>query len=124
MTKAKAKPPSRAHVPTEASRRLVKELAALGCTHDYIGSRVGLCADALRNHYRAELDHGVQEANGTIARALFDKAKNGDTACMIFWLKTRARWREVARPDDEDETPPPTRVVVEVRDASRPRADS
>ena len=30
----------------------------------------------------------------TIAGTLFNQAKEGNTAAAIFWLKTRARWKE------------------------------
>ena len=42
----------------------------------------------------------VAEANATIAGSLFAKAKGGDTPAQIFWLKTRAHWREKTAPDD------------------------
>ena len=33
-------------------------------------------------------------ANAAIAGTLFSQAKKGNTAAAIFWLKTRARWKE------------------------------
>jgi hypothetical protein len=48
----------------------------------------------LRKHYREELDLGESKANAQVAGFLFNAAKNGNVTAQIFWLKTRARWRE------------------------------
>jgi hypothetical protein len=48
----------------------------------------------LRQHYREELDLGESKANAQVAGFLFSAAKNGNVTAQIFWLKTRARWRE------------------------------
>lgn len=39
---------------------------------------------------------GKARAIGAIAQSLIGKARGGDTACMIFFLKTQAGWRETA----------------------------
>ena len=39
---------------------------------------------------------GKARAIGVIAQSLIQKARAGDTACMIFYLKTQAGWRETA----------------------------
>jgi hypothetical protein len=48
----------------------------------------------LRKHYREELNLGETEANAQVAGFLFNAAKNGNVTAQIFWLKTRAKWRE------------------------------
>jgi len=48
----------------------------------------------LRKHYRDELDMGETKANAQVAGFLFTAARNGNVTAQIFWLKTRARWRE------------------------------
>lgn len=80
--------------PTEEQRRQVRMLAAFGNTQEQIASVLEISDRTLRKHLRKELDRGVTEANSQIAQALFKKAKEGDTAAQIFWLKTRAGWRE------------------------------
>jgi hypothetical protein len=87
------------HAPTEALRRQVKALAAYGVPQDEIGRVIGISKPTLERHYRDELDRGEVEANAKVAESLFRKA-TGDGAqavtAAIFWLKTRARWREPA----------------------------
>jgi hypothetical protein len=85
--------------PTEALRRQVKALAAYGVPQEEIGRVIGISKPTLERHYRDELDRGEVEANAKVAESLFRKA-TGDGAqavtAAIFWLKTRARWREPA----------------------------
>ena len=88
------KPPDRTHYPTEAQRQLVQLHATIGTRHDTIADIIGIDAKTLRKHYRDELDQSMAKANAQIGGALFNKAKGGDTAAMIFWMKTRAGWRE------------------------------
>lgn len=95
----------RAHEPTPQSRKLVELQATVGTSHAIISSIIEIDVKTLYKYYRAELDESLAKANGVIAGSLYNKAKNGDTTAMIFWLKTRARWRE--KPDaDENITAP------------------
>ncbi len=41
-----------------------------------------------------KLDMGEAKANAQVAGFLFNAARNGNVTAQIFWLKTRARWRE------------------------------
>lgn len=86
-----ARPP---HKPTPELRQLVQLHATVGTDHDQIAKVIGVDPKTLRKHYRQELDLALAKANATIGGMLFNKAKNGDTAAMIFWMKTKARWRE------------------------------
>jgi hypothetical protein len=80
--------------PTEQERLQVKTLAAVGIRHEDIAAKLGICADTLTKYYRKELDDGRVDANAVVARSLYEQAKTGNTAAMIFWLKTRAGWKE------------------------------
>ena len=82
------------HEPSPASRQLVQLHATIGTTQAVIADILGIDDKTLRLHYREELDHASAQANATIGGALFNKAKSGDTTAMIFWMKTRAGWRE------------------------------
>ena len=82
------------HEPTEANRQVVKQYAMMGVTQDELARVLGIDAKTLRLYYRDELDLSTIKANVAIGGSLFNKAKSGDTASMIFWMKTRAGWRE------------------------------
>lgn len=82
------------HEPTHAERELVKLHATVGTPQSVIADIIGIDDKTLRKHYREELDQSVAQANAVIGGALFNKAKSGDTAAQIFWMKTRAGWKE------------------------------
>src|ERR1043165_9676919 len=84
----------RAHKPHLGSRRQVEAMAAYGIPEIDIAMVVGVDPKTLRKHYRAELDMGETKANAQVAGFLFNAAKSGNVTAQIFWLKTRARWRE------------------------------
>ena len=84
----------RAHQPDPSQRRQVEALAAYGIPETDISRVVGIDAKTLRKHYRHELDLGETKANAQVAGFLFNSAKTGNVTAQIFWLKTRARWRE------------------------------
>lgn len=110
------------HAPSKESRQLVQLHATIGTTQAVIADILGIDDKTLRLYYREELDHASAQANATIGGALFNKAKSGDTTAMIFWMKTRAGWRE--RHDinhtssDGSMTPQVVeRVIVQAKDA-------
>jgi hypothetical protein len=84
----------RAHQPDPAQRKQVETLAAYGIPETDISRVVGIDPKTLRKHYRDELDLGETKANAQVAGFLFTAARNGNVTAQIFWLKTRARWRE------------------------------
>jgi hypothetical protein len=78
----------------DAVRERVRYLAGVGVRQDDIARIIGCAPKTLRKRLRDELDRGVAEANATISGSLFAAAKAGNTTAQIFWLKTRANWRE------------------------------
>ena len=88
------KPPDQTHYPTEAQRQTVQLHTTVGTDQETISRVIGIDPKTLRKHYRDELDLAKCKANATVGGALFNKAKSGDTAAMIFWMKTQAGWRE------------------------------
>ena len=92
MTKKRqTKPP---HAPTDATRQTVQLHTMVGTTQADTARVLDIDEKTLRKHYRDELDLAKAKANATIGGALFNQAKSGDTAAMIFWMKTQAGWRE------------------------------
>jgi hypothetical protein len=85
------------HKPDPQTRRQVEALAGYGVPESDIAGVVGVSPKTLRKHYRSELDHGHVKANAKVAENLFRKA-TGDgreaVIAAIFWLKTRAGWKE------------------------------
>lgn len=80
-------------------RELVFILAAVGIPPATIGQVVGASEKSLRRLYPRELELGRVQANGRVANALYQKALNGDNTAMMFWLKTRAGWKESLPPE-------------------------
>lgn len=86
-------------VVNEAVREKVRHLAGIGVRQDDIAKIIGCAPKTLRKRCREDLDCGVAEANALVSGYLFANAKGGNVAAQIFWLKTRAHWRERAVPD-------------------------
>src|SRR5256886_5694386 len=82
-----------------AMRERVRYLAGVGVPQDDIAKMIGCAPKTLRKRFRSELDRGVAEANATMSGYLFAAAKAGNVTAQIFWLKTRAHWREGAAPE-------------------------
>lgn len=102
------------HEPTDATRQTVSLHATVGTRQEVIADILGISVDTLQRHYRSELDTSREKANASVGGALYKKAMSGDTASMIFWLKTRARWRETVDISNEDGTlrPEATQAAV------------
>ena len=82
-------------------RRQVEALAGYGVPEAEIAGVVGIDAKTLRKHYRHELDHGHTKANARVAENLYRKATGEGREAVtaaIFWLKTRAGWKETRSP--------------------------
>jgi hypothetical protein len=114
MTTEHKKPGRPPHKPTDATRQTVSLHATVGTRQEVIAEILGISVDSLQRHYRSELDTSREKANASVGGALFKKAMSGDTASMIFWMKTRARWRETVDISNEDGTLKPEPVAAAV----------
>src|SRR5271165_5600560 len=93
----------KAFAPNDTVREKVRYLAGLGVRQDDIAKIIDCNPKTLRTRLREELDRGVAEA--------------GNIAAIIFWLKTRAHWRESTPPDEpkpgaDAEANPPVVLVL------------
>jgi hypothetical protein len=93
---------------SEAQLAEVETLAAIlsaGQIADYFGiGRTTFFAMIRRDEVIAErYKRGKARAIGAIAQSLITKARAGDTASMIFYLKTQAGWRETLQVEASDE---------------------
>ena len=82
------------HLATADTRNKVYNLSIVGTRYEDISLVLGVSSDTLTKYYKDELELGRIEANAAVAGTLYEKAKQGDTSSMIFWLKTRAQWSE------------------------------
>jgi hypothetical protein len=80
-------------------REKVRYLAGVGLPQDDIAKIVGCAPKTLRKRCRNDLDRGIAEANATMCGYLFAAAKAGNVVAQIFWLKTKAHWREKTAPE-------------------------
>jgi hypothetical protein len=69
-------------------------MAACGVPHERIASVLRISHVTLTKYYAYELENGLDAAINEMGNALFRRGLAGDTTAAIFWLKTRARWRE------------------------------
>ena len=79
--------------PTDEQREIVAILKAAGSPDAAIARTLKIDDDTLVKHFREELKDGGEGAIGQAARCLYQRGLNGDTAALIFWLKTRGRGR-------------------------------
>ncbi len=82
------------HIPSDESRKLVRSLSAVGIRYVDIAQKLDIGDDTLVKYYKKELEDGRIDANAAIGQTLFQQAKDGNTSAAIFWLKTRAGWKE------------------------------
>ena len=72
-------------------------MAGFGISAEDIAIVLGIGRSDLERNYRKELDSAAIKANARVAESLFRKAtgegREGVVAA-IFWLKTRAGWKE------------------------------
>lgn len=116
--------------PTDEQRKVVWMMAAAGIPEEDIARAIGpkgISPVTLRKHFRKELDNATTEANAKMASRLFAIANQNDdlraaSTSAIFWLKTRARWKEThateltgaeGGPIAVDNSMPPITVIVE-----------
>ena len=84
----------KAHEPTKSKREAVKLHATVGTPQEVIADILSIDPKTLRKHYREELDQSTAKANANMGGTLYNKGMGGDVTAMIFWMKTRAGWRE------------------------------
>ncbi|MEY8118441.1 hypothetical protein AB9F26_09265 [Falsihalocynthiibacter sp. BN13B15] len=82
------------HTPSEDQRHIVEVLVAGGTPKTTIAKALDIGMNTLRRHYKDELENGLELANAKVVRRLFRLIEQGSTPATIFWLKTRAGWKE------------------------------
>jgi hypothetical protein len=103
------------HLPDSTTRNKVFMLSTVGTRHEDIATVLNISADTLTKYYHDELAKGRIEANASVAETLFKQAKEGNTTAMIFWLKSRAKWKETSQHEisgNPDGTPVEVKIVT------------
>lgn len=78
----------------------VERLASLGLTREQIAAALGASASTVYHRLRddEEFSEAVKRGEalgiGAVASKLMDQINEGNTTAMIFYLKSRAGWRE------------------------------
>ena len=97
--KPKGKRGRPAHVPTDETRKQVEAMVGFGIPELDLAPLIGISDMTLRKYYKEEIRNGTTKANVKVAQSLYTKAlgdnSNAVTAA-IFWLKTRAGWKETS----------------------------
>lgn len=90
--------PRQKHEPTEETRDQVMLMVSFGVPVHSIAAIMHINHHTLYRHYRLEIEHGRERANTRVGMSLFNSAIKGNVVAQIFWLKTRAGWRESSAP--------------------------
>lgn len=82
---------------TEHNEKIAEQILSMarcGIPQTDMAKVVGISVNSMKKYYGQELDSGHTLANLAVGNRLFEKCMEGDTACLIFWAKTRMGWRE------------------------------
>jgi hypothetical protein len=77
----------------------VETMSGYGLSADDIANALDLEIEELKASYAKQLSGGQIKANARVAESLFRKAigeGRESVTAAIFWLKTRARWKETS----------------------------
>jgi len=102
MTQTKKKVGRPAFEPTDEQRRTVRAMVAYGVPQEQICKVIGVTDKTLNKHFKHEIETAAIEANSKVAQSLFRKATSDElvgpsVTAAIFWLKTKAGWKETDR---------------------------
>ena len=111
--------------PTDDERKLVEQMSAVGIPQESICLviRDGIDDKTLRKHFRRELDTAAVKANAKIGGTLYNKAIAGDTTAMIWWTKTRMKWKETTINEQTGKDGAPLYPQISAKDALKALKD-
>lgn len=100
------------HIPSAASRERVVISSGLGIPNDQIAAILNISLTSLLKYYESDIRLGRAKASAEIADSLFNKAKNGDTAALIWWTKAQMKWTETQRHENTGSDGGPVEIVI------------
>lgn len=110
--------PGKTHKPDEKSRKQVTLMAGIGLRREEIAKILDISKETLLRYYYKELESSVPMLNAQVANNLFNiatsKTHRGAVTAAIFWMKTRAKWKETLDLSNEDGTLRPENVQAAV----------
>lgn len=106
----------------------VERLASLGLTREQIATSLGVSESTFYNRMRDEeafaeaVKRGEALGISTVASKLMEQINEGNTTAMIFFLKSRAGWREASEIKVETNAPSTgmEAVYAKMREACEP----
>ena len=114
------RPGNQPFVVDDKDRQKVERMVGFGLTQEQIAKIMGIAESTLKKYFADELENGVSRVNSAVAQNLFSIATSrdpGSVAAAIFWMKTRARWRETNHHvhSGDDKEPPITIANVDLK---------
>lgn len=106
--------------PTGEQRKTVRAMVAYGVPLEQVASVIGIDRKTLSKHFPEEIANAAAEANAKVAQALYRQAvEQGNTTAQIFWLKTKAGWKETSHYEhtSPDGSMTPSRIELVAPDA-------
>lgn len=94
------------YTPTPEHRRLVESTSGIGLPYNEIAALIGVDEATLHEHYSREMELGQARANGQVAKAIYNKAVDGDAASIKLWNENQNKIkRGRGRPKGSFKTP-------------------
>ena len=85
----------KAWVPTDEDLRVIRTFASFGIPYTAIAAEVKVNEITLVKHCGQMMEQARAQANARVAHTLYQLAvTDKNLGAVIFWLKTRAGWRE------------------------------
>lgn len=99
----------------EQARRIT-QMAMIGCSDDHISAIEDMSDWTLKKIYAKELSNGRAKGVGAIAQTLYQMALSGKIpAATFFYLKCKARWKEVHQIEHTGENGEPIKAQVTIK---------
>jgi hypothetical protein len=87
------------YTPNPDHRRLVESTSGIGLPYNEIAALINVDEETLFVHYSREMEIGQAKANGQIAKAIYNKALDGDSTSLKLWTENQTKIkRNVGRP--------------------------
>jgi hypothetical protein len=84
-------------IPTQKNREQVSLWAAYGKSQEWMANKLKISEDTLLNHFRKEIDEGIEYANSELGGVLYMEAKKGNIRALEQWFDRRGghKWKRI-----------------------------